>query len=339
MCIIYLKLTIIIIIMNQPFIYKYQPQYINDFIFDENMKHTLKTLVQMDNCNLLIQGDIGVGKTSLIFSIINDYYSSNNIMIDKKKQHENILIINNLKDQGIQYYRNEVKTFCQSTSSIKKKKKFIVIDDIDFIPDQSQQVFRNCIDKYSNNVFFIMSCNNLQKVIDSIQSRQIIIKMKNHTIDQCREIMNIVIKEEKIQIDLFSKKYILQTSNNSMRILLNYLEKIKLLDCNIDKTMVEKITSNISYDLFNRYTMCVFKKNIKDAINIFNQLYEDGYSVMDIYDNYFQYIKHSELINETMKFIIIELLCEYITIFHNIHEDEIELALFTNKLIQMTEDV
>ena len=322
--------------MNQPFIYKYQPQHINDFIFDENMKNLLHTLIKMNNCNLLIQGDIGVGKSSLIFSIINDYYNENTNSTIKQecKINENILTINNLKDQGVQYYRNEVKTFCQSTSSIKNKKKFIVIDDIDFIPDQSQQVFRNCIDKYSNNVFFIMSCNNLQKVIDSIQSRQLIIKMKNHTLEQCREIMDLVIKNENLQIDVFSKKYILQTSNNSLRILLNYLEKIKLLDCKINKSMVEKITSNISYQLFDEYTNYVLKSQIKPAITIFYQLFEDGYSVMDIYDNYFQYIKHSELLNENNKFIIIELLCEYITIFHNVHEDEIELSLFTNKLIQ-----
>jgi len=29
------------------------------------------------------------------------------------------------------------------------------------------------------------------------------------------------------------------------------------------------------------------------------------------------------------------LLCKYISIFHNIHEDEIELALFTNNLFQL----
>ena len=32
------------------------------------------------------------------------------------------------------------------------------------------------------------------------------------------------------------------------------------------------------------------------------------------------------------KYKIIAILCKYITVFHNIHEDEIELALFTNNL-------
>ena len=58
---------------------------------------------------------------------------------------------------------------------------------------------------------------------------------------------------------------------------------------------------------------------------------------MDIFDNYFIFIKSDYIINENdlKKYEIIKLLCKYISIFHNIHEDEIELALFTNNLIQI----
>ena len=56
---------------------------------------------------------------------------------------------------------------------------------------------------------------------------------------------------------------------------------------------------------------------------------------MDIYDNYFIFIKTTDILSETQKYEIIKLLCKYISIFHNIHEDEIELALFTNNLFQL----
>lgn len=56
---------------------------------------------------------------------------------------------------------------------------------------------------------------------------------------------------------------------------------------------------------------------------------------MDILDNYFLFIKTTPLINETNKYKITKILCKYMTIFHNIHEDEIELALFTNNLIEL----
>ena len=54
---------------------------------------------------------------------------------------------------------------------------------------------------------------------------------------------------------------------------------------------------------------------------------------MDIIDNYFLFVKNTNLLNENEKYKIIPYICKYITIFHNIHEDEIELALFTNNII------
>ena len=56
---------------------------------------------------------------------------------------------------------------------------------------------------------------------------------------------------------------------------------------------------------------------------------------MDILDNYFIFIKMTDFINEITKYKIIKIICSYISIFHTIHENEIELVLFTNDLIKI----
>ena len=56
---------------------------------------------------------------------------------------------------------------------------------------------------------------------------------------------------------------------------------------------------------------------------------------MDILDNYFIFVKSTNILTDDHKYNIISCICKYITIFHNIHEDEIELSLFTNNLIQI----
>jgi len=71
------------------------------------------------------------------------------------------------------------------------------------------------------------------------------------------------------------------------------------------------------------------------AIKLIYEIYDKGYSVMDILDNYFLFIKSTINLSEEQKYIIIPYICKYITIFHNIHEEEIELALFTNNLIDI----
>jgi DNA polymerase III delta prime subunit len=314
---------------NLPFINKYQPKFFNQFEqLEHNVVNLLQTLITMNNLNILLIGDPGSGKTSLIHSIIREYYKTN-------YNSDNILILNSLKDQGISYYRNDLKIFCQTSSLIPGYKKIVLLDDIDIINEQSQQVFRNCMDKYSHKVHFISSCTNVQKVIDSLQSRNIIIKI-NQIEDKCLEkILAKIIKNEKISITQDAQKFILNISNVSIRILINYLEKIKILNIHVDSSIVKLLCTNISFHIFEEYTQSLTEKKLQPCIKILYSLYDQGYSVMDILDNYFLFIKTTPLINETNKYKITKILCKYMTIFHNIHEDEIELALFTNNLIEL----
>ena len=313
------------------FINKYQPLYFNDFENDNEVIKMLKTLILIDNLNILLIGDTASGKTTLLNAIIREYYSG----YATKDYDENVLYINNLKEQGINYYRTDVKTFCQTSSNIKNKKKIIVLDDIDLINEQSQQVFRNCIDKYSHNVQFISSCSNTQKVIESLQSRFIIIKIKSLQNENLISILNYIKQTENIEIDDDAKHFIVSISNNTVKILINYMEKFKLIGEKITLNLAMKLCTNISFLMFEKYTNLILSQNLKEAISLIYEIYDKGYSVMDILDNYFIFVKSTTIITEQQKYDIIPYICKYITIFHNIHEDEIELSLFTNNLIEI----
>ena len=106
----------IIITNEHAFLKKYQPKYYKDFIIDNDYINILKTMHKIDSINVLLVGDSGCGKTSLLYATMREYYNK------EKIPPENVLLINNLKEQGIQYYRNELKTFCKTPSVIKRKK-------------------------------------------------------------------------------------------------------------------------------------------------------------------------------------------------------------------------
>lgn len=314
-----------------PFIKKYQPKYLNDFELDTNLLNILNTFIKLDSLNIIFVADSGCGKTTIISSIIREYYGEKSSRVE-----DNILYINSLKDQGITFYRTEMKTFCQTSSNIKDKKKIVILDDIDLINEQSQQVFRNCIDKYSHNVHFIASCVNTQKVIDSIQSRLSIIKIEPLKKNNLVNILNKIKINEEMSIDNEAENFILSICNNSITVLINYLEKFKLLEeRNINKELAVKVCTNINFNDFEIYTNLCLNNNLIEAIKIIYNIYDSGYSVIDIFDNYFLFIKNTKIIEEVLKYEIIKLLCKYITIFNNIHEDEIELALFTNNIIKL----
>jgi len=314
--------------MNKPiFISKYKPSKIEDFDFDTVLSNFYKTMISLDNLNLLIIGPRGAGKTTILNVLISSYYEN----IDK--YNDNVLSINSLNGQGIDYFRNDVKIFCQIKSSIPGKKKLIILDDIDSINDQNQQVFRNFIDKYKNNVHFIASCANNQKVIESVQSRLTIVKMPTLTKENMINVMDKIIKTESINIDDDAKETIIDYSNNNAKTLINYMEKIYLLNQHISKTIIEQLCTSIGYSLFETYTEHIKNKELIHAIDIMQEIYKSGYSVMDILDSYFNFIKISSCLTDEQKYIVVPYICKYISVFHNIHEDEIELTFFTNNLV------
>jgi len=327
---------------TQTFISLYKPYYIEDFSFDEQFKTVLRTLINIDNLNILIAGPPSSGKTSLLYAILRDYYS-----LEKNQPfpENNILFINTLKEQGINYYRNEMKTFCQSRCSIHGLKKMIIIDDLDMINEQCQQVFRNYIDKYKGNVHFVLTCSNIQKVIESIQSRIHILQIRSATNDQIHAIMQKIILDKKLNIPSTAQDYLVTISNHCARELINHLEKIYILSNNtasntgshdnadiFDVATCQKLCSNISFHQFETYLEHLKQGELSKAIACFYHIYDYGYSVIDIFDYFYSFIKHTTSMTEDQKYLILPFLCKYITIFHSIHEDSIELALFTNNI-------
>ena len=319
--------------MNQDllFIEKYQPRTLEDFNLDQIPYDLIKTFLNEDRLFLIFHGNNSCGKTTLLNIIVNEYYNG----YDKDLFNKNILYINNLKEQGINYYRSEVKSFCQTKSVISAKKKIIIIDDIDQINEQSQQVFRNFIDTFSSKIHLLASCQNIQKVTESLQSRTFIIYLNAISPEQIKAVAKQIMLNEGIIMTDEAFHFLLDTCKN-INYLKNSLEKTFLLKSkSINLELIKQLVFNINYDDFDTYMIFLQKKQLKEATAFIYNFFDSGYSVIDILDLLFNYIKLSQILNENDKYKIIPILCKYIEIFHNIHEDEIELALITNDLLKL----
>jgi len=312
----------------ETFISKYKPYYLHEFCMTERVRSVLQTLLEIDDLNLLFVGTPASGKTTLLYCLIREYYG---LSKDAAIPENNILFINNLKEQGINYYRNDMKTFCQSHSSIYGKKKMIIIDDLDTINEQNQQVFRNYIYKYKHNIHFISVCTNVQKIIESIQSRVHMIQLAAPTEQDIRQIMDYIVTKEQLDVSPEAKEYLWTHSGGSLRVLINYLEKIYIYGSAVDLDLCKHICSTISVSLFERYIECLRVGDLKGGIQILYSIYDQGYSVIDILDYFYAFMKMSDL-SEDLKYRAVPIICKYITIFNKIHEDAIELAFFTNQL-------
>lgn len=313
--------------MEQMFLIKYKPKTLDDLEISADLKFTIKTMIDIGYINILINGDRGCGKTTLINAILNACYGD-------KYNPDNILWISALKDIGMNYFRTDVKTFCQTSININCKKT-VIIDDIDFIGDQCQHIIRHIIDKYNKHVNFIISCTTVHKVIDSLQSQLTVINkepISSITIFKC---IQHISEYEKINITDKQINQLILICNNNIGMTINYIEKLKLFGDNVTDEIINSVCNSISFDDISKYIDLCKESNFIEALAIMNSLTGRGYSVIDIMDIIFNYIKTTNTIPENIKFDLLHPLCSKIITFNVIHEDVIELSFFTNRVINI----
>jgi DNA polymerase III delta prime subunit len=313
--------------MDDLLVNKYKPKTINEFTYPNATKSMINNLMRIDEISFILFGNKGCGKSTILNCIVKEYYGNKDYL-------GNTLILNSASDQGINYYRNDVKLFCQTNCTVPKKKKIIIFDDFDQINDQCQHVFRNYIDKYQHKIGFILSTSNLHKIINSIQSRFLVINLPSPNNIQVKSLAQTIIDKEGIVISETSLDYIMVIAENSLFRTLHYLEKLKLIS-NISDYNIEDVFGNVNHTHFDKYFTLLKNKEFNKAFNILSNIYEDGYSVIDILDALFQYIKITDILSEDKKYKIIPIICKYITIFYDIHEHEIELIFLTNNIIKI----
>lgn len=313
--------------MNELIIEKYKPKNIDEFFLDEKKKKLIKFFLLRNDLKLLIIGNICSGKTIFSNILINEYFDFNH---DLKKN--NLLYISSLKDNGINYFRNEIKIFCQS-NNLSKKKKLIVIDDLENINEQCQYILLGLINKFKYKLNIIITVNNYQKILDGFLSHVNIINLEYPDYEYLNNFTKKIIKNERINIDNNLVEKIIINSNKSIKNILNILEKFIIYDSEVNSLNIDDFLYYINNSVFYLFTVNCIQKNKDNAIKILISIYENGYSLIDIYDLYSNYIKNTTDFDESYKFKIIEIIINFIINYHDINENIIQLYFFVNKLI------
>ena len=160
--------------MNELLIHKYKPKKISELLLSDNNKDLLKNYLEHNYFNIIFEGCSGCGKSSLINIILQEYYKGNNKIIES-----NVCYISLLKDQGINFYKNEVRIFINNCIN-NNYKKFIVIEDVEFFSDMIQMYFFELIKNHKNSIYFMLTTsnklkinNNLLHILDIIKFEQI----------------------------------------------------------------------------------------------------------------------------------------------------------------------
>jgi len=309
---------------------KYRINSINECSVSDNDKRKITNLINTHDVNIMVVGPAGSGKSTLIHLIVKEYYKCH------KSTNENIMIINSLQEQGIQYYRTDVKNFCQIKSSIPGFKKTLIIDNIDDIGEQHQQIFQNYIDKFDIN--FIATTNNINKVNHNINSRLNYLELELVTKEKMGNLYDTIYANENMQNQIAPevRETIIMLSGKSYKKLLNNIYKIKLYGKPCTRENILKMCSNINTQYYESFIKYIIEKNYTDSLKIlYTAAMNEGYSIQDILFYFYFYVKTHAAIDDIFKYELIKIITKYIAIIINNSEDELELALFTYECVNI----
>jgi len=166
---------------------KYRPDRVENIVGD--FKEKIMKYLQNPNSIphfLFYSKTPGTGKTTLAKAIINELgYDA--------------LILNSSDDRKIETVRDKVKEFAITKSSKLGTKRIIFLDEVDGMLKASQDALRNVMETYANNVIFILTCNNINKIIEPLQSRCTAIPFARPQKEEVVKYLQVICEKEEMQ--------------------------------------------------------------------------------------------------------------------------------------------
>lgn len=202
---------------NAPWIIKYRPTTLDNFLCDDSFRSTLKNFLTHPQHLLLESFTPGTGKTTIAYVLINEL-------------NADYQVINSSKDRRIEVIREVVQSFASSKSSKPGVPKVLFLDEADGLTSEAQDALRNLMETYADNCIFILTCNYLQKINPYIQSRCMKLHMNSAPRGLVINHLSYISKQENLQITSEAIGEIVNINYPDMRTMLVKLQELKLLN-------------------------------------------------------------------------------------------------------------
>ncbi len=301
---------------------KYYPKRIDQLLLDNDFIELLNFLINIKQLNILLHGNEQCGKTTIINTLIEELKNRNII------NNKNIYYLNNFNEQTFVQNLNELKNFCNSTI-LSNELKIVVIDDINNFNENNQQNLKNIVEFSKKNTFFICSIDNINDLIEPLQSYFIQIKCNGLNKEKLISYVKNISNENKINLSDEDIINIINHSELNFNIIMNYIEKKFLLN-NI--TISSNFFINIEEKHYNMFIDYCKENNFKAAYDILINFSKKGYFFLDILEEFYQFIKKDKT---EINYNLINLICNYINKFYDGYDNKIKYFFFTHDVIEI----
>lgn len=260
-----------------PWVEKYRPKNSEDILLEPFIKDKIENILKSHSIpNMIITGEPGTGKTSTILFLAKEIYGDN--------YNDYVLELNASDDRGLSIINNTIIPFCKKNINTNDKllHKLIILDEADSITIKAQNLLGNMLALYKKNTRIVFICNDCTQIIETIQSRCMIIKYSKINTENLYNKIKSILTLENIKYDDDAIYNLLYLSDNDIRQSINNLECIYysfgyLSTENIYK-LIDKPKPFYIVEILN---YCYEGQYIK-VINYVKELYNRGYTPNDI---------------------------------------------------------
>jgi replication factor C subunit 3/5 len=226
--------------------------------------------------NLLIYGPPGVGKTSSVIALVNEFQEKHNF------KTQSMIIQNNASDdRGVDIIRNQISQFVNSKSLFNEGMKFIILDEADYMTKNAQQALKYLLQEYSVSVRFCLICNYISRIDEGLQNEFLKMRFnKISDIDIHNFLLNIA-KTEGLNVSEQTIHSIQQLYKSDIRSMINYMQSnqdvlynnnFKIINNEILENIYNKIEKSNKGDNLNQYIRTIsieYNIDIKNIIKYF----------------------------------------------------------------------
>ena len=261
---------------------KYRPSKISDCILTDDLKTTFQTFVNESHVpNLLLSGGPGVGKTTIAKAML-------------KELDATYMMINGSEESGIDVLRNKIKNFA-STVSMDGKRKFVILDEADYLnPQSTQPALRGFIEEFHKNCGFILSCNFKNRIIEPIHSRCSVIEfripssLKPTLAGEFFKRVQTILTEENVQFQPKAVASVVEKYFPDWRRVLNELQRYSAsgtidsgILVNISETNMRDLVSFLKDKDFKSIRKWVANNLDNDPSRMYRKVYDTLYDEID----------------------------------------------------------
>ena len=167
----------------------------------------------------------------------------------------------------------------------------------------AQGSMRVTISDYSSTTRFVLACNDSSKIIEAIQSRCTVLRFGKLSSDEILERLKYVLNQENAKYKEDGLQAIIDTCNGDMRYALNNAQS-----CVVGFEEINE--ENVYKEIEKIYDFC-YNGKFKEALNKFDELFDDGYSCLEIISVFNRLIQDSQKIDDKTRIILLKKISEY----------------------------